>query len=142
MDIAYDIVLWIHFASLAAGVGGGAVLGPIAGAFAKAGAEGKQTLAPLRMQVVNMVTAALVVLLISGPILLWMKYDGVTGLSWWFWAKMVLVLVLVVTHVMARLAMRRAAAGDAAAGAQVARLGIIAGPTSFLIILCAAFAFS
>jgi len=141
MDYWFNVVLWVHFAALAVGVGGGVALGPIAGAFARAGAEGKQTLAPLRGQIVNMVTAALVMLLISGPILVWLKYGGPGALNWWFWIKMALVAALVVVHVMARMAMRLAAAGDAAARERLARLGMISGPVSFLIILASVFAF-
>lgn len=141
MDVWFNVVLWVHFAALAIGIGSGTVLPLMARAFAAAGAEGKQTLAPLRGQVVNMTTTALVVLLVSGPVLVWLKYGGADGLTWWFWVKMALVAVLIVVHAMARLAMRRAVAGDAAAGAQVARLGMIAGPVSFLIILASVFAF-
>ncbi len=35
-----------------------------------------------------------VVMLITGPLLVWLKFDGVSGFDAWFWIKMVLVAVL------------------------------------------------
>ena len=56
----------------------------------------------------------IIVLLVSGPILLFVRYGGIDGISHWFWAKMALVVLLaggVVTSAMSARVARRATTG-------------------------------
>jgi len=66
----------------------------------------------------------IIVLLVSGPILLFVRYGGFDGLSHWFWAKMVLVVVLAGGVVISAMSARKMRAGDAAAIRRV-RIGRI-----------------
>jgi putative membrane protein len=74
------------------------------------------------------------VLLLSGPLMLWVRYGGFDGVSHWFWAKMGFVLVLAAGVVTSAVSARRMRAGDAAATARV-RLGRIVAVVSLLAIV-------
>lgn len=82
-----------------------------------------------------------IVLLVSGPLMLWVRYEGFDGLSHWFWAKMGLVVLLAAGVVVSAVSARKMRAGDAAATARV-RLGRIIAIVSLLgIVVFAVLAF-
>jgi uncharacterized membrane protein len=64
----------------------------------------------------------IIVLLVSGPILLFVRYGGFDGVSHWFWAKMGLILLLAAGVVVSAVSSRKLRAGDAAATDRV-RMG-------------------
>ena len=66
----------------------------------------------------------IIVLLVSGPILLFTRYSGFDGVSHWFWAKMGLVLLLAAGVVTSAMSARQMRAGDPVATQRV-RLGRI-----------------
>lgn len=76
----------------------------------------------------------IIALLVSGPLLVWVRYGGVDGVSHWFWAKMGFVLLLAAGVVMSAMSARKMRAGDAAAAARV-RLGRIIAVLSLLAIV-------
>ncbi|HUV32915.1 MAG TPA: hypothetical protein VMW31_05025 [Devosiaceae bacterium] len=142
MDIVIDILLWLHFLGLAVGVGGGFALGALGPAFRGATPEQIVALAPARRRIFNAVTIALVLLVVTGPLVLWLRYGDTSGMTWWFWAKMVLVLVLIGLNVRSRQLLKAAEGGDAGAGPKLMQAGMASGVTSMLIVLAAVFAFA
>lgn len=76
----------------------------------------------------------IIVLLVSGPLLLWQRYGGVDGVSHWFWAKMGFVLLLAAGVVVSAMSARRMRAGDPAATARV-RFGRLLAVVSLLAIV-------
>jgi uncharacterized membrane protein len=76
----------------------------------------------------------IIVLLLSGPLMLWLRYGGFEGISHWFWAKMAFVVLLAAGVVMSAMSARKMRAGDAAATARV-RLGRIIAVLSLLAIV-------
>jgi protoporphyrinogen IX oxidase len=84
----------------------------------------------------------IIVLLVSGPLMLWVRYGGFDGISHWFWAKMGLVVILAAGVVLSAISARKMRAGDAAAAARV-RLGrIIATAALFGTVVFAVLAFT
>jgi protoporphyrinogen IX oxidase len=83
----------------------------------------------------------IVLLLLTGPLLLLVRYGGIDGVSHWFWAKMLFVIVLAGGVVTSALSARKMRAGDAAAtrractGRTIAVLALVA------VVLCAVLAF-
>lgn len=61
----------------------------------------------------------IIVLLVSGPILLFSRYGGFDGVSHWFWAKMGFVVLLAAGVVTSAMSARKMRAGDAAAARRV-----------------------
>lgn len=76
----------------------------------------------------------IIVLLLSGPLMLWLRYGGFEGISHWFWAKMAFVVLLAAGVVTSAMSARKMRAGDAAATARV-RLGRIIAVLSLLAIV-------
>ena len=83
----------------------------------------------------------IIVLLVSGPILLFVRYGGFDGVSHWFWAKMVMVVVLAAGVVTSAMSARKMRAGDAAATGRV-RIGRVVAVLSLVgIVIFAVLAF-
>ena len=94
MDYLNSALLWIHLVALAAG--GAATFGiPVVGN--KIGGASPET-RPLLFSIVHGLSrigrTALGLLVITGPLLVWLKYNGTSGFTFWFWVKMVLVVIL------------------------------------------------
>ena len=73
----------------------------------------------------------IIVLLVSGPILLFSRFGGFDGVNHWFWAKMALVVLLAAGVVTSAISARKMRAGDAAATQRV-RIGRIVAVVSLL----------
>lgn len=87
-------------------------------------------------------TTGLGVLIVTGPLILWLKFGGPDGLTWWFWAKMTFVaiaLVGVLTHQWAGSRFHR---GDRGAVPLLFASGRAAGASMALAVLCAVFTFN
>lgn len=83
----------------------------------------------------------IIVLLVSGPVLLFSRYGGFDGVNHWFWAKMGLVVLLAAGVVTSAVSARKMRAGDAAATRRV-RIGRIVSVVSlFGIVVLAVLAF-
>jgi putative membrane protein len=126
VDILNSVLFWIHLVALA--VGGAAVFGlPVVGSrVAKATPEMRPVLFGIANQISSMGRAALITLIISGPLLVWLKFGGTEGFTYWFSVKMVLVLILVVLVVYAGINAKRAQGGDMAAAKRAPQLSMIA----------------
>ena len=84
----------------------------------------------------------IIVLLVSGPLMVWVRYGGFDGISHWFWAKMGLLVILAAGVVLSAISARKMRAGDAAAAARV-RLGrVIATTALFGTVVFAVLAFT
>ena len=74
---------------------------------------------------------AFLVLLVSGPLMVWLRYGGLEGMSVWFWVKMALIVVVVLCMVANGYYRGRAQKGDAGAGrlaglaANLSRLALV-----------------
>ncbi|MEX0627098.1 MAG: hypothetical protein WEB63_07665 [Cucumibacter sp.] len=142
MDIFVKLLLWLHLAALGIAVGGGVALGFVGPAMAKATPEQRPALAPIRRRIADSVTLGLLTLIITGPLILWLKFGGTEGMTWWFWAKMTLVLVLLGLNLRSRVLLKKAEGGDMAAGKALGQTGLVGGLVVFLVILAAVFAFN
>ena len=88
MDIAFDLALTAHMLSLlAAGV---ALIGlPIVIARMRgATPELRSALGGIVKAFGRTAQIAFGVLIVSGPLMVWLRYGGVDGLNSWFWVKM------------------------------------------------------
>ena len=82
------------------------------------------------------------VLIITGPLLAWLKFGGMSGFTWWFTAKMIFVLLLLILIIVAGITSKRAQGGDQAAGKRMPMLSMIGVFLFVCVILCAVFAFN
>ena len=117
MDIAFDIALAAHLLSLLAA--GAAVIGvPVVIARMQlATPEARPLLGGIVQSLGRAAQIALAVLLISGPLMIWLRYGGVEGLNSWFWVKMALIVVMLGAMIVGG---RLRAGGNVAAASVVA----------------------
>jgi putative membrane protein len=141
MDILNNILFWLHLTALSAG--GAAAFGmPVVGSMlATATPELRPTLFSIAHGLSSVSRAALGVLIVTGPLLIWLKYGGAAGFSTWFWVKMVLVVLLLVDVIYIGVQMKRAETGDRAAAGMLPRLGAAATVLLILVVLSAVFTF-
>jgi uncharacterized membrane protein len=126
MDFVVQFLFWVHLVSLAAG--GAAVFGiPIVGSrVATAPAEVRPVLFGISNRLSGMGRGALVLLIISGPLMIWLKYGGRADFTYWFWVKMALVALLLVLVIYAGINAKRAQTGDVAAARRAPPLSMAA----------------
>lgn len=134
---AINFLLWIHIVALVAG-GSNTVVMPIIGAtLPKVDEKTRATLFGIGFQMATVGKVAGVTLLVSGPLLLWLKYGGLQGATPWFWVKMVLMVVMIAAIIFEEANFKKSASGDAVA-ARNAKLGGIIAAVAFLGVLLAA----
>ena len=142
MGITYALLFWVHMTALAGG--GVAAFGiPVVGSrIGPAAPEVRPTLFHLAEALSNVGRIAMVLLLISGPIMYWMAWSaGGAPNQTAFIVKMVFVALLLITVIYAGINAKRAQAGDMAAAKRSPMLGITAAVLFVLVILSAALAF-
>ncbi|GAB4282938.1 MAG: hypothetical protein Kow0058_01590 [Roseovarius sp.] len=140
MNILQNLLLWLHLVALA--IGGAATFGlPVVGkVLATAPTEARPSLMAVARGLSTIGRGALVAVVLSGAVLLWMAQSW-TGQSGWFWAKLLFVVLLSVVIVLAGLNARKLEAGDASAVARAPILGALAMALLLLIVLMAVLAF-
>jgi uncharacterized membrane protein len=141
MDVLVELLFWIHLVALA--LGGVAVFGiPFVGRRMGASPpEQRPALMALIEQMSKVGRAAFGVLIVTGPLILWLRYGWAPPNATWFGLKMLFVLILLGVMIYAGINNKRAAAGDVAAARRAPMIGMAGIVTYALLILCAVFAF-
>jgi protoporphyrinogen IX oxidase len=141
MDVVNTILLWLHFLGLA--IGGAAAFGiPVVGSrMASVAPEMRPTLLGITEGLAKVGRAGVGLLIISGPLMIWLKYNGVGTISAWFWVKMVLVLLLIGGIVYSGMLLKRLKGGDASVAPMMPRLGMANTAILILIVLSAVITF-
>lgn len=125
MDNLITGLLWVHFVALAMGLGGGIAMSQIGPRLVAAPADQRELWWPVANTVTRISLVGMVLLLLSGPALLMLKYNDVQGLGVWFMVKMALVLVALVALGLTERAKAQFKRGDEAAGQMMIRTGPI-----------------
>ena len=141
MDVLNNILFWIHLVALS--LGGVASFGiPVVGRMMPTATNETR---PVLFKIANGLSmvgrAGLGLLIVTGPLLVWLKFGG-TGFNAWFWAKMVLVLLLLITVIYAGINGKAAEGGDMAAAKRSPLIGMVAIVLLLGVVLCAVFAFN
>lgn len=140
MDITFDILFWIHMVSL--GLGGAAAFGiPIVGSrIGPAAPEVRPTLFHVAEMLSNVGRVAIVLLLITGPWMFYLKFNW-TAPNNWFWAKMVFLVILLVFVVWGGINAKQAMAGNLQAAKRAPLIGLGSALSFICVMGAAAFAF-
>src|SRR3569623_26476 len=115
MTVINEILLWLHFLGLA--MGGGALLGATAIARLAPSATPEQRGAYMKLGGIMGMPGrgGLAVLLITGPLMLRLKWGGAVPNGTWVMVKMVIVLRVTVGPVLMVTAMKRLLSGNISA---------------------------
>jgi uncharacterized membrane protein len=141
METAKIILQFLHFMGLVLGMGSGLALSQVGPAITGGTPDQRTALWGLQEKLSRAAHSGLGLLLITGLFLVGLKSGGLAGVNMWFWAKMGLVVVLVVSVGVGSSAAKRLKGGDVSAAPVVKRAGMINGLTGMAIVLLAVIAF-
>ncbi len=141
MHVIGNLLLYAHLLGFGAAIGSGITLSRIGPKLGGAAVAGEQ-LWPLFKFFSRMAAAGLLVLLVTGPLMLWLKFGGTAELNTWFWVKMIFVGLAVAGIGLHEWARPRFARGDASARSLMAIGGRLAGFAISGAMFCAVFAFN
>lgn len=142
MDIINNLLFWLHLTGLTAG--GVAAFGmPIVGSrLATATPDTRPLLFSLGHTITRVGQVAMAVLIVTGPLLIWLKFGGTGGLNGWFWLKMVLFVLLLAVIIIGGVFEKRLEQGDESVLPMLPRLAVIDILLLLGVIISAVFAFN
>ena len=136
------ILFIIHIAAFIAG-GANSVIMPVLGPrLATATPEVRGQLMGIVEGVAKVGKYAMATLLISGVLVLWLKWDWVAPSPVWFWIKMAFVAVMIVFIAINEMNARKAKQGNQEAGKRAQMFGQLTGLAFLGVIVSAVFAFN
>ena len=137
-----NLLLWLHIVAFVAG-GSNTVVMPIIGAtLPRVDGQTRATLFRIGFQMAIVGKVAAAILLISGPLLLWVKYGGLQGATPWFWAKMVFMMIMFAAIIFEEAQFKNLASGDQRAAMKSKLSGMIASIAFLGVLLTAVLAFN
>jgi uncharacterized membrane protein len=142
MDIWFSLLLLVHLLALVAAGATAVVMPIIGGRMAAATPEVRTNLMVISDRLSLNTRIALGALLISGPLMLWLRYGGVDGASVWFWIKMALVAAMLVAVIVSSVNGKRVLAGDRQAAVLQRRIGMVNRVAFLGVIIAAVLAFN
>lgn len=125
MDVVFDLALMAHLLALLAAGATVIAMPLIAQRMAGAGADVRQTLGGLAQRIGLTSRIAFLVLLISGPLMVWIRFGGLSGMNVWFWIKMALIVAMAGGMAASGYYRSRGNAAAAGAAANVSRLSLL-----------------
>jgi putative membrane protein len=145
MDLAAAIGLLLFAVHILAFVAGGAngVLMPILGTkLATATPEARGQLVDVAEKVAKVGKVAMVTLLVSGVLVLWLKWNWVAPQPLWFWLKMAGVVAMLAFISLNEMNAKKARAGDAEAGKRSQMFGKLTSLAFLVVVVSAVFSFN
>jgi uncharacterized membrane protein len=141
VDVLNHILLWLHLVGLGLGTVASFGIPVVGGKMPTATAETRPILFSVIKGLSRVAQTGLGVLLITGPILFWLKWRFTAPSMTWFGIKMVLVLILIGGVIFSAVNARRIEAGNREAAALQPRIGMAMMLVLLGVILSAVFAF-
>ncbi|ODT79336.1 MAG: hypothetical protein ABS76_21055 [Pelagibacterium sp. SCN 64-44] len=142
MELAVNLLIWVHILAFVAG-GSNSVVGPvIAGRLPGATPEQRVAYFGVMNTLEKVGKVSMVALLVSGPLILWLRHGGLAGASVWFWIKMALIVVMLAAISYGGINSRKFQNGDVEAGERAEVAHKITGVAFLGVILAAVMAFN
>lgn len=141
MSIVGLILFFIHIVAFIVG-GANSVVMPILGAkMASASPEVRGELADFAERLARLGKWAMVTLLVTGVLVLWLKWNWVIPNAW-FWVKMAGIAAMLVFISLNEINGKKARAGDREAAARSRQFGQLTALSFAIVLLSAVFAFN
>ena len=141
LDMFADALLAFHLIGLMLGAGGGFGSMVTMRAAAKLAPEQAATLRALGPAMARLSTFGLILMLLTGPALVSLKFGGFANMPQMFWVKLIFVTTLSLAAIAVELTYGQVKRGDVKAAARLPVLGPIAGLSSILAVIFAVLAF-
>lgn len=141
MDVLALVLIFIHIVAFVAG-GANSVVMPIVGArMATATPEVRASFMSFAGTLAKVGKYAFITLLVTGVLVLWLKWDWVVP-NVWFWIKMAGIVAMIVFIGLNDMNAKKARAGDMAAAANSKRFGQLTALSFATVLFSAVFAFN
>jgi len=137
-----NLLMWAHFIGIGLAVGGGVALARVGPRLVAAPVGQRDELWGFETFFSRLGAAGVAILLVTGPLMVWLKFGGPGGFTTWFWVKMGLVATAVVAVSVHEWAGARFKRGDDSAVTLMFMSGRLAGAAIVFAMLCAVFAFN
>lgn len=142
MDVLINLLLWVHIVAFVAG-GSNSVVMPVLGQrLATAGPDTRGAIFATADTLAQIGKFAMATLLVTGPLIIWLKYGGLGSANAWFWIKMALIVVMLASIIYGGINFKKAQSGDAGAAAKARQAGMVTGLAFLGVMLAAVFAFN
>jgi len=141
MNRFYQVLLMLHFVGLAMGFAASFANMAMGRLIERAAPPEKSVLGQFPPIMSGIGRIGLLLLLVSGVIMTYVKFGGMGGMRWQFYAKLAAVLSLTVAVVYIYSLERRVGRGDTAAGTQIVMAGKVATSLALLSLIFAVLAF-
>ena len=142
MDIVINLLIFVHIVAFVVG-GANSVVGPVIGArMASASPDQRTGYVGVMTTLGQTGKIALATLLITGPLVMFLKYGGFGGASIWFWIKMALVALLLACVIYGGVLFKKSLAGDKMAGQRAGMVRQVSSLAFLGVLLSAVFAFN
>ena len=135
------ILFIVHIVAFIAGGANSVVMPLIGGKMATASPDTRAVLTDIAVKLSKFGKWALLTLLVTGVLVLWLKWNWVVP-NVWFWIKMAFVAAMLAFISFNEINARKARAGDAAAAKKAAQFGQFTAIAFLGVIISAVFAFN
>lgn len=135
------LLLIVHIVAFIAGGANSVVMPMLGRRMATATPEVRDTLSAFAASLAKVGKYAMITLLVTGVLVLWLKWNFVIPNAW-FWVKMAGILAMLVFIGLNEATAKRIRAGEAGAPQRAARLGMLTGISFLVVIVSAVFAFN
>ena len=142
MSVLINLLIWIHLLALAMGFAGGIGMSQVGPRLAAAAPDQRATWWPLVNVFGRIAHIGLGLLLITGPVILWLKYHGAGGLNAAFAIKMGLIVLAVIAIGVSDWGKKRLKNGDEGGAKVMAASGPVTVLLMLGVVLSAVFAFN
>lgn len=137
-----QILLFLHFVGLMLGAAGGFTSGLLMRKALTMPDDQAKVVRGLGPLLANVMAAGVTLLWVTGPIMVWTRWDGFSNLPSMFWVKAIFIVTLTVAAILILKTYRDIKAGNPAAAARLPKLGPVAGISALLAVLFAVISFS
>lgn len=142
MDVVINLLIWAHIVAFVVG-GSNSVVGPVIGSrMATATPDMRAGYVGVMGALAQSGKFAMGVLLVTGPLIMWLRYGGLGGASVWFWIKMALVALMLAAIIIGGINFKKSLTGDAEAGKRAGLAHRVTGLAFLGVLLSAVFAFN
>ena len=141
MNTFTNLLFWFHFIGLGMGVGGGIALSQVGPKLNSEQGSALELAWSLEVVFSRVATIGIVILLITGPLMVWLKFGGLQAFNWWFNLKMGFVGLAVIGATVHEYAGRRFRGGRGEYRLMEIS-GRLAGGGMIAAMLCAVFTFN
>jgi putative membrane protein len=137
-----SLLLWLHFLGMVVGLGAGIALAVVGPRLISGPIEEREAMWDLEKVFSRVGEIGVASLLVTGPLMVWLRFGGAGSLGIWFWVKMLLVAIAVVGIAGHAWAGRRFYNGDKTAVPLMLISGRVAGGSMALAMLSAVLTFN